>query len=166
MPGSVFPEDLLRPEKQDHPALFAAGVDAIVEAQRLVALNYFEDESVEAACPPVKALLHIMAFGHYGGLLVSDPTLRQSFTREALLESEWYKDRLRAKQQLDIALWTRHRDAVGAFLGSGAPASEIDLRARLATADEQLARVQAGGYLAELIGTIGADPQYFKYTVL
>jgi len=30
----------------------SAGVDAIVEAQRRVALNYFEDGSVEAACPP------------------------------------------------------------------------------------------------------------------
>jgi hypothetical protein len=157
MPGSVFPDDLLRPEKQD-AALFAAGVDAIVEAQRLVALNYFEDQSVEAACPPVKALLHIMAFGHYEGMRVSDPRLRVSFTREALLESDWYKERLRAKQSLDIALWTRHRDAVGAFLDSGVPALQIDLRARFAVAGQQLARVTSDSYLAELVGTIGADP--------
>ena len=32
------------------------GVDAVVEAQRLVALNYFEDGSVQGACPPLKAL--------------------------------------------------------------------------------------------------------------
>jgi len=32
--------EMLRPEKQSLE-LFAAGVDAIVEAQRLVALNYF-----------------------------------------------------------------------------------------------------------------------------
>ena len=47
-PGAVFPEEMLRPEMQDL-ALFVAGVDAIVEAQRRVALNYFEDGSVEAA---------------------------------------------------------------------------------------------------------------------
>jgi hypothetical protein len=111
-----------------------------------VALNYFEDESVEAACPPVKALLHIMAFGHYQGMPVSDPRLRTSFTRESLLESEWYQDRLRAKQLLDIALWNRHRDAP----------SKTDLHA--ATASEQLARVKSDAYLAELVGTIGADP--------
>jgi len=156
-PGAVFPEDLLRPEKQD-AALFAAGVDAIVEAQRLVALNYFEDQSVEAACPPVKALLHIMAFGHYEGMLLSDPRLRESFTRESLLESDWYNNRLRAKQMLDVALWTRHQDAVRTFLATGAPASEIDLHSRLATANEQLARVKSASYLAELVGTIGADP--------
>jgi hypothetical protein len=139
MPGAVFPEELLRPEKQD-AALFAAGVDAIVEAQRLVALNYFEDQSVEAACLPVKALLHIMAFGHYEGMTVSDPRVRAWFTRESLLESEWYRDRLRAKQSLDIALWTRHRDA------------------GVATAQEQLARVNSDNYIADLVGTIGADP--------
>src|SRR3984957_3375304 len=106
---------ILRPEKQSLE-LFAAGVDAIVEAQRLVALNYFEDESVEDACPPVKALLHIMAFGHYEGMPVSDPHLRELFARESLLESEWYKDRLRAKQSIDIALWIRHRDLCASAL--------------------------------------------------
>jgi hypothetical protein len=152
MPGSVFPEDLLRPEKQD-VALFAAGVDAIVEAQRLVALNYFADESVEAACPPVKALLHIMAFGHYEGMSVSDPRLRVSFTRESLLESEWYQDRLRAKQLIDIALWTRHRDAGSPKRQRGG--SEAD---HLSMVNEQLNRVTSDEYLAELVGTIGADP--------
>jgi hypothetical protein len=152
MPGSVFPEDLLRPEKQD-VTLFAAGVDAIVEAQRLVALNYFADESVEAACPPVKALLHIMAFGHYEGMTVSDPRLRVSFTRESLLESEWYQDRLRAKQLVDIALWTRHRDAGSPKRQRGG--SEAD---HLSMVNEQLNRVTSDEYLAELVGTIGADP--------
>jgi hypothetical protein len=50
MPNAVFPEELLRPELQD-PDMFAAGIDAIVEAQLLVALNYFEDGSIDDACP-------------------------------------------------------------------------------------------------------------------
>ncbi len=58
-PDVVFTEEMLRPEKQSLP-LFASGVDAIVDAQRLVALNYFLDGSVAAACPPLKALLYIM----------------------------------------------------------------------------------------------------------
>jgi hypothetical protein len=156
-PGAVFPEQLLRPEKQDL-GVFVAGVDAIVEAQRSVALNYFEDRSVEAACPPVKALLHIMAFGQYEEMRTNDPALRRLFTRESLLESAWYADRLRGKQSIDIALWTRHRNAVGTFLESGAPTSAIDVRARLAETHEQLARVSSARYLVELTGTIGADP--------
>ena len=65
-PDAVFPDQMLRPEKQDL-AQFAAGVDAIVETQTRVALQYFEDGSVDAACPPLKALLHIMAHGSYEG---------------------------------------------------------------------------------------------------
>ncbi len=48
-PSSVFSSEMLRPEEQG-PELYAAGVDAIVETQRRVALNYFEDGSVVAAC--------------------------------------------------------------------------------------------------------------------
>ncbi|MCU1291367.1 MAG: hypothetical protein JWP08_217, partial [Bryobacterales bacterium] len=40
VPNAVFPEEILRPEKQGED-VFAAGVDAIVQAQRNVALNYF-----------------------------------------------------------------------------------------------------------------------------
>ena len=144
MPNAVFPEDLLRPEKQD-PAVFATGVEAIVEAQRTVALLYFEDGSVEAACPPIKALLHIMAHGEYQGMREDDPRIRQLFTREALLASDWYKQRLEAKQSVDIALWTRH---VAALEGDS----------RQPPAEEELERVQRDTYLTELVGTIGADP--------
>src|SRR6266566_1537916 len=107
MPGAVFPEEPLRPEKQGLD-VFVSGVDAIVEAQRAVAMNYFEDGSIEAACPPIKALLHIMAFG--GSPAAS---LRAMFTRESLLASDWYAERLRAKQAIDLALWTRHVEATG-----------------------------------------------------
>src|SRR4051812_13344983 len=78
-----------------------------------------------------------MAFG--AGKLPAPP--RSMFTREALLASDWYAERLRAKQALDVALWTRHLGASGS-----------------AYAREQLARVSGPCYLAELVGTIGADP--------
>ncbi len=83
-PDAVFPDQMLRPEKQDL-AQFAAGVDAIVETQTRVALQYFEDGSVDAACPPLKALLHIMAHGSYEGRGVDAPEIRGLFTREAML---------------------------------------------------------------------------------
>jgi hypothetical protein len=82
MPNAVFPDEILRPEKQD-AAMFAAGVQAIAEAQRSVALNYFKDGSIEAACPPIRALLHIMAYGEYEGMRESDPCLLKMFTRES-----------------------------------------------------------------------------------
>jgi len=140
MPDAVFPDDLLRPERQDL-ATFVSGVDAICEAQRRVALHYFEDGSVEAACPPIRALLHVMAHGHYEGRDVNDPTLRGMFTRESLLASDWYRERLDVKQRRDVALWTRHVQA------AGTPAASAGL-----------ARVTSPAYLEELVGTIGADP--------
>ena len=148
-PDAVFPDAMLRPEKQDL-AQFAAGVEAIVETQTRVALQYFEDGSVHAACPPLKALLHIMAHGSYEGLGAEAPQIRGLFTREALLASEWYRERLRVKQDRDVALWTRHLSA----LESAGLALE---EARL-----QLARVSAPAYLRELEGTIGADPFHLQ----
>jgi hypothetical protein len=133
LPGAVFPEELLRPEKQALD-MFVAGVNAIVEAQRKVALEYFADGSVEAACPPVKALLHIMACGQYEGKTAADPEIRAIFTREYLLKSDWYQERLRTKQRRDIALYKR--------LGAA----------------EKLAHVSSPKYLKELVGTMGADP--------
>ncbi len=133
-PGAVFPEELLRPEKQDL-AVFVSGVEAICDAQRGVAQLYFEDGSIEAACPPVKALLHIMAHGSYEGRKVTDPVIRGMFTRDILLSSAWYRERLLRKQQTDIALWKRHVKATG---------SE--------TAQQKLAQVESPAYPNSLIG--------------
>lgn len=157
MPHAVFTEEILRPEKQDL-VMFAAGVQAITEAQRSVALNYFKDGSIGDACPPIKALLHIMAYGEFEGMRESDPCVLEMFTRESLLESDWYRDRLRAKQSIDIALWNRHTAALKAVATRGTPEFQIDCKSRLTKAREQLKRAESNTYLAELVGTIGADP--------
>jgi phosphoenolpyruvate carboxykinase (diphosphate) len=158
VPDAVFPEELLRPEKQDL-AVFAEGVDAIVEGQRQVALHYFEDGSIEMACPPLRALLEIMAHGKTAaGLTVEDPRLRALFTRDAMIGSDWYQERLHVKQHRDIALWRRHLAALKAFRTSGLPPGQVDLDARLEEAQRQIARVSAPSYLNELVGTLGADP--------
>ena len=157
MPSAVFPEEILRPETQDRD-MFAAGVQAITEAQRKVALNYFKDGSVEVACPPLRALLHVMAYGEYQGMRENDPRILIEFTRESLLASDWYHDRLRAKQSIDVALWTRHRVTLEKLIANGAPPAQIDCTSRFAAANAQLKRVIGEDYLAGLVGTIGADP--------
>ncbi len=164
-PDAVLTAELLRPELQDGEA-FVTGIDAIVDAQKLVAQLYFEDGSVEAACPPLKALLHIMAHGHYEGTTIHDAKLRAMFTREALIASDWYGERLRIKQQRDVKLWTRHVQALEAFRGGvvGAASKHLDIEARLDGARQQLARVSAPAYLEELTGTLGADPFHCQLT--
>ena len=155
-PDAVFPEEILRPEKQDMAA-FAAGVGAIVEAQERVARNYFQDGSVQAACPPLKTLLHIMAHGEWEGKTAGDPQVRAMFMRESLLGSDWYKARLRVKQERDVGLWSRHIAALEAFQAAGG-SRQIDVDTRLAESRSQMSRVSTVAYLAELVGTIGADP--------
>ncbi len=157
MPGAVFPEEFLRPEKQDL-GMFAAGVEAVTEAQRLVALNYFADGSIDTACPPIKALLHIMAHGHYEGLDENHPDLLRLFTQEAMMASDWYNERLRARQAIEIALWTRHVASLKTYLSSGMPPAQSNGKALLASATQQLAEVQTESYLRGLRGTLGADP--------
>ncbi|MGH9739339.1 MAG: hypothetical protein ACRD4X_12260 [Candidatus Acidiferrales bacterium] len=157
-PDAVFPPEFLRPELQNLQ-MFCAGVDAIVESQRTVAGNYFDDGSVDAACPPLRALLEIMAHGAYRGMDANHPGVRSIFTREALLASDWYRERLRTKQTRDVALWQRHVRALEDFRAAGQQSRngfEFDSRYSLARA--QLARVSASAYLDELVGTIGADP--------
>jgi hypothetical protein len=149
-PDAVIPAEMLRPETQDF-GQFAAGVEAIVETQTRVAGQYFEDGSVEAACPPLRALLHIMVHGSFEGKGVEAPEIRGLFTREAMLASGWYRERLETKQERDVELWTRH---VTALKAAGANCE---------AAGSQLARVSAPAYLEELQGTIGADPFHLQF---
>jgi hypothetical protein len=165
-PGTVFSEEILRPEVQD-VGVFADGVDNIVDAQKRVALAYFKDASVEDACPPVKALLHIMAHGHFEGKDAHHPEVRALFTREALLSSDWYAERLRVKQERDVELWTRHVRSLGEFLarpGHKDEAMRLGIEERLGLAKRELERVSSQDYVKSLAGTIGADPIHAETT--
>jgi len=159
-PTAVFTDEILRPESQD-PAVFSDGVNNIVEAQQRVAAAYFEDGTIEDACPPLRALIHIMANGSFEGKDASHPEIRALFTREALLASDWYHERLVVKQQRDVALWQRHTRSLSEFLsraGHRDEARRLGIPALLEHARAELDLVSAREYLTALVGTIGADP--------
>jgi hypothetical protein len=159
-PREVFTEAILKPETQDM-AVFADGVHNIVEAQERVARRYFEDGSIAEACPPLKALLAIMAFGHYRGLDVHAPKIRAMFTREALLESDWYRQRLQVKRERDIALWTRNLNELARFAHNPRNVDEsrrLGLDARIAYAQARLDELSEPESWRVFIGTLGADP--------
>ncbi len=159
-PVAVFTEELLRPETQDM-GVFVDGVNNLVEAQQKSALAYFKDGSIDQACPPLKAVLHVMAYGNYEGKTITDPEVRALFTREALLSSDWYKARLLIKQEREVALWTRHVASLQEFLGRpgyGYEARRLEIAERLEAAQQELERVSGSAYLDELVGTLGADP--------
>jgi hypothetical protein len=159
-PATVFDDRILRPETQD-PEAFVDGVQYIMEAYERVARRYFDDGTIEEACPPLKALLHIMAHGHYEGKDERDPDIRAMFTREALLKSDWYRERLQVKQQRDIHLWKRHLTSVSNYLETqkGVAPEFIELlQARQAYARTSLETVSTPDYLNTLTGSLGADP--------
>ncbi|MGB5425892.1 MAG: hypothetical protein WBN95_03815, partial [Gammaproteobacteria bacterium] len=159
-PSAVFTEAILKPETQDM-ASFVDGINNIVEAQQHVALQYLEDGSIEDACPPLQALLMIMATGSYSGMDIHHPDIRAMFTRESLLASDWYQERLEIKQRRDIEMWKRHVKHLQQFLDDKDyedEAQRLGMPQRLETAKQKLAAVQEADYLKSLVGTLGADP--------
>jgi hypothetical protein len=159
-PSKVFSDDILKPELQD-PASFADGILQISEAQQRVALLYMEDGGYEIACPPLRAVLSVMAYGHYEGKELSDPQVRQLFTRDALLSSAWYRRRLEAKQRRDIQHWQDTIVRVKSYLDDPSVQDfigELDLPSRLQYATNKLSEAKSASYLDSLVGTIGVDP--------
>jgi hypothetical protein len=158
-PSKVFDDALLMPETQDMDA-FVDGVKNITEAQQRVAATYLDDGSIEHACPPLKALLTIMARGSFEGKDIHAKECREMFTPRYLLASEWYRKRLQCKQSRDIKLWTRHVAYLDKFLARPthhAEAIRLKISDRRSAAASELDRVQSAQYLQALEGTLGAE---------
>ncbi len=159
-PQAVFTERMLKPELQGIED-YVDGIKNITEAQERVALNYFLDDSSEAAIPPIKALLHVMAYGHYEGKKMSDPELRKLFTREYVLQSDWYKERLERKQSIDIERCIQSITYIKSFIaspGNTDVSESLKLSKKLEKAEQNLSYFKSDQYLKDLVGTIGADP--------
>ncbi len=158
-PDKVFDRSILQPETQD-PDSFADGVKYILEAQQRSARQYFDDGSIEKACPPLKILLTIMAYGNFEGKTERDPGIRALFTRESLLASDWYHERLVTKQLRDIQLWERHQAYLDSYLQERPNAELVvgDIRDRQQMVTHVLERLRKPEYLQELVGTLGAEP--------
>ncbi len=163
-PSSVFSDAMLRPEIQNLET-FVDGVKNIVEAQQRVAQAYFRDGSIELACPPLQALLHIMAHGQFEGKGVDHPDIRALFTRESLLKSEWYLERLRIRQASEANLLRRHIQYLEQFLANpsyGHEAERLGISERLRQTRATLEETRGPAYLERLKETLGADPVYMQ----
>ena len=159
-PTSVLSEEMLKPELQDLET-YVEGMLTIAAAHKEVAENYFADGSVEDACPPLKALLHIMAYGEYEGKGIDAPEIRSLFDREAMLQSDWYKERFASQQEYDTAAWKKHVEYLEEFLKRDTHtvvAQRLGVEQRLTAAKDELEKVSAPAYMDELVGTIGRQP--------
>ena len=159
-PSALFDEEFLQPERQD-PDVFADGVDNMVDAMKDAANHYFADGSIEEACPPLKALLHVMRDGTWEGKGADDPALRGLFTREALMASDWYKARLEAQKTVDSQLWESRVRYLEKFLtlpNYSDVATALDIRGRLDRAIAAARDARSPEALERLRGTLGAEP--------
>jgi phosphoenolpyruvate carboxykinase (diphosphate) len=159
-PDKVFDERILCPETQDMES-FADGIDHIVQAQQRVALQYFEDGSFNFACPPLQAVLSVMAHGNWNGKSIKDADVRAMFTREVMLKSDWYRARLRTKRNTDIAMWRRHLKYLQTYCNHSTHADVVNrmqLRDRIRQAEDRLAFFNTDAYLQRIEGTLGTDP--------
>jgi len=161
-PSAVFAEDMLRPELQSLPD-FVDGIRNIAEAQAKSAEAYFEDGSVEAAIPPLKAVLHVMAKGHYEGRSIHDPEVRALFDRDAVLSSDWYLERLEAYREREIAYVAASVERLRLYLAESAEAGSVAARrarSELARTEERMAVLSRPGYIEIIKGSIGLDPLF------
>jgi hypothetical protein len=159
-PHAVLTEPMLRPELQD-AAEFADAINNIVATHRRVAEHYFADGSIEEACPPLRALLHIMRDGQHDGKALDHPELRALFDREKVLASEWYADRLKAKQRIDRHRLQQAIRYAEKFVTTPAYADETErlaIRHRISAARVLLERTKRAEYVHHLAGTTGAEP--------
>ena len=157
-PDMVFTDEMLRPELQDL-GVFAESMDTIVKTHQRVAATYFDDGTIEWAVPPLRALLEIMAQGCTDdGRTLDEPAFRETFTRDAVLGSDWYAARLAAKQAEDVRQARGGIMTIDTFLRfpENTEASErLGLAERLQEAKAELKRLQSAAYLKGLKGTLG-----------
>lgn len=156
-PHVVFSENMLQPELQDIEA-YVASVDTIVTTHQRVARAYLDDGTAELAVPPIRALLEIMATGTWNGLTLHDETFRRMFDRDEVLASEWYRARVSALHESELAHQRRALSAMRKFVDeptNAVAAQRLGIPARIAAMETQLAESAAGGSHRRLIGTLG-----------
>lgn len=163
-PHAVLVENMLRPEKQD-AGQYADSVDNIAATHRRVSQNYFDDGSVNQAVPPLKALLHIMRDGTHEGLQLGDAAFRSMFTRESVLGSPWYRARLEMRRELEVRHWNNIATYLERLLSRpeySREAERLRLRERRSYARVMLERSRSDQRIAELSGSLGAEPAVYR----
>ena len=92
------------------------------------------------------------------------------FTLKYLLNSDWYQERLQARKEREIQLWTRNLDYLKSFINNPHNAkvtNAMDLLNRQQLAMDRLAQVSAEDYSESLSGALGTDSFLIsKFTAL
>ena len=127
-----------------------------------MARAYFKDGTVDLAVPPLRALLEVMADGVTSqGHDLASPEFRELFTREAVLASDWYAQRLDAQQAAAVARAEAGLAAIERFVatpGNEEPTARLGMAARVEAARAEAERLASPELRAQLVGTTGSTP--------
>lgn len=159
-PVAVFTDEMLKPEIQDM-GIFVDGVQNIVQTQKRIAQLYFEDGTIEFACPPLKALLHIMVKGEYNGKGIEDPEIRELFSYESVIKSDWYRARLDAFRESELGRLKKIKRNLEVYLvrpKNAELSEEMGLRERLEYVNRKVKELEADDYYDRYTGSLGTDP--------
>jgi len=112
--------------------------------------------------PPLRGLLEIMAEGVTAqGWGLDSPEFRVMFTREAVLASDWYAQRLDAKQAAASARADAGLAAIERFVstaGNEEPTARLGMPARVEAARVEARRLASHEVREQLVGTEGNTP--------
>ncbi len=164
-PVSVLPEDMLKPELQDE-GQYADSIKNLLETGKNIAQRYFNDNSIEKACPPLKALLTIMTEGEWEGNKLTDKKFRDLFEPSNILQSDWYNERLKTRIQVTRNYWESRIEYLNNFIKDQANKETCK---RLSILEKKEFALNALAELTDnkaavdrIFGCLGTDPSLFS----
>ncbi len=164
-PVSVLPEDMLKPELQDE-GQYADSIKNLLETGKNIAQRYFNDNSIEKACPPLKALLTIMTEGEWEGNKLTDKKFRDLFEPSNILQSDWYNERLKTRIQVTRNYWESRVEYLNNFIKDQANKETCK---RLSILEKKEFALNALAELTDnkaavdrIFGCLGTDPSLFS----
>jgi hypothetical protein len=164
-PVSVFPEDMLKPELQDGEQ-YADSIKNLVETGQIVAERYFNDGCAEKACPPLRALLEIMAKGNWENKGLLDREFRDLFNPESILSSDWYNERLATRIEVTKDYWSKRINYLEEFLKDhvNREASErLGIQKRLDFSKDAFSKLNdKKDAVRRIHGCLGTDPSIYQ----
>ena len=160
-PHVVFTPEMLRPELQGVD-VYAESVATIVMTHERVARAYVKDGTISLAIPPLRALLEVMADGSTSeGWQAESPEFRAMFTRESVLASDWYAERLAAKQAAASGRAAAGLAAIEKFVTTPATRSPRPVWAcprGWGPPGPRWKRLSGAQFAEQLVGTSGSTP--------
>eukprot|EP00792_Barthelona_sp_PAP020_P009094 TRINITY_DN3268_c0_g1_i2.p1 TRINITY_DN3268_c0_g1~~TRINITY_DN3268_c0_g1_i2.p1 ORF type:complete len:1260 (-),score=340.89 TRINITY_DN3268_c0_g1_i2:152-3931(-) len=157
-PDIVFNDVLLRPEEQGLPS-YVDGIENICEAHLKVAQAYIRDGTVDLLVPPLRILVHMMVSDDesFGGYQLHDSEYRELFSRESILESDWYSRRLKFYQITEVNLLLKKIKYLANLANQRCTDSLVE---SLNYALVKLSGIVTDEFIVDNRGTIGADYSY------